>query len=224
MGFVMLVKNRSVLAIAFSAVMLLAGQAQATPITFAGYNFDSDDIADGVQGVDGDLRTYDVRRDPVFNLSPSASELDASIGATANTGVTCVDSNGCVFDILFDGGAANGAGDDILLAGLGGMSELFDVVINGVTLTGQQLSNTGDLVNGFNLKILTLDLSDFGVNFGDIINSVRIVVSPGVDPEEFSLAAALNGNDVAVPLPAGFLIFLGGAAGLFGASRKKKTA
>jgi len=192
----------------------LAGAANAAPVNINGIWFDDErDFATSVEVSTGELATFG-----------GASSLDAGVGADLTDGVRCA-TEACSFIVEFDNAIVNQAGDDFVIFGLGtgSVAELFDIAVPGVRLTNFSLVDTGTTVGNFALTALRLDLSDFGIALGDAVSRIKIIVNPGTNAEEFVAFASLN-EAIATPLPAGFLIFLGGAAGLFGASRKKKTA
>ncbi len=188
--------------------------AQAATVTIDGVPLsEANDFATGIEVTSGNLTTFG-----------GASDITSAIqGANLEDGVRCADEAGCSFKITFDQGVGNWEGVDFAIYGVGigaPGSEVFDLAMNGVRLSNLSLQDTGETVGRFGLSALYVDLSDLGVEFGAVVNTIKIIVNPGTNPEEFAAFAALN-EAVPVPLPAGFLLFLGGAAGLFGASRKK---
>jgi len=221
MGFVMSFTKNLIGGLAAMSVMV--GAASATPITIAGQTFDDANLADFAGLSAGTSSTYDLDGGPDLSFSDALTDGDINTGGRC---VTDAGAPGCSFAVFFDGGIENQGGDDLQIFGIGvGQAgvEVFDVVINGVRVSGLELVNTGMNTLGFAISSLSLDLADFGVAAGDVVNAVSIIVSSVTNPEEFSEFVSLN-DAIATPIPAAFLIFLGGAAGLFGASRKKKTA
>ena len=212
MGSPMSILSKFVAVVAGAAIA--TGAANAAPVSINGVWFDSErDFATSVDVSTGELGTIG-----------GASSLAGAVGADLSQGVRC-STDACSFVVEFDNPIENTDGDDFVIYGLGtgSIPELFDIAVPGMRLTNFSLEDTGQTVGNFALTSLSLDLSDFGIALGETISRIKIIVNPGTNPEEFVAFASLN-EAIATPLPAGFLIFLGGAAGLFGASRKKNTA
>lgn len=220
MGLVMSILKNLIGGLAAAGVMI--GAASAATVTLAGETFDESRLADSAFLGTGTFDSFDLANGTVPSIN------DAFTDGDLNTGGRCdfAGNPGCSFAVVFDGGIANQAGDDLRIFGIGvgtPGSELFDVIINGSRINNLQLSATGETLAGFAVSALSLDLEDFGIAFGDVIDSISIIVNSNTNPEEFAEFVSLN-ESLATPIPAAFLIFLGGAAGLFGASRKKQKA
>ncbi len=120
-----------------------------------------------------------------------------------------------------------GDGADLLQFGISANTvEFYYMTINGQRLADFSPVDDGNLVLGANRKltVLVLDLSKyFGTSISNTIRAIQASVADGAaNKAEYAVFAALNeGETLTNPIPASFILFLFGGAGLFGASRKK---
>ncbi|MEZ5894188.1 MAG: hypothetical protein R3C58_13725 [Parvularculaceae bacterium] len=220
-----------ILGIGASAALLFAA-AEAAPITLGGYDVDTDNFATSAELTYGGGRIF--QEGGPGALTPT-SLSDSLSGSNARDGLLC-ELYSCGFQVFFADGIQNQVGDDLVLYGLGdSKNEFFNLLINGVKLYDLELVDTGELIAGtsFALVALAIDLSDFGLALGDSITSIRIsMMSATADKEEFSAFASLNSQSgfstlvvdektLVNPLPASFILFLCGGAGILGAARRK---
>ena len=221
--------------LSLSCLTLAAGfsTANAASIQIGDYTADTENAATSATATSGSVELFD-------KFGTGVDSLDAAIGGSLLDGVRCADSGGgCSFSIGFDAGVVNTFGEDIVLAGLGvsaSSAEEFDLEINGVVHSNLALVATGDLLGAAPLKVLGIDLSDFGVAIGDVISSITFIVRMGGNSEELTYVGALDQgsvnsvallqtNEVVVtPIPAAIWLF--GTAALGGGflSRKKRKA
>ena len=220
--------SKSLVAASVASAAVMFGAASAAPVTFGTITTDDSNFADSVALVSGGSELVAIDGEAGGNANATVGRDGPNLDI-----IRCQAGIACSFDVFFDGGVQNQAGDDIAIFGLGGdgsIPEEFSLTINGVTLSNLELVQTGVILGtdirpqGYNIKQLVVDLSSFGLAVGESINSIRVAVAAGVDSEEFAAFASLNDDTVVTPLPAAFLMFLGGAAGLAGAGRKKKKA
>ncbi len=206
----------------------LFGVAAAAPVTFGTITTDVANYADRVALVSGSAELIEI--DGLAN-----GNANSTVGREGpNLDIVTCRGMACSFDVFFDGGIENQAGADLAIFGLGGdgtIAETFSLVINDITITGLELVQSNVIVGtnlrsqGYNIKQLLIDLDLFNVVISERITSIRVVIADGVNAEEFAAFASLNSSEYSeVPIPAAFLIFLSGAAGLFGTSRKQKRA
>jgi len=104
--------------------------------------------------------------------------------------------------------------------------EFYNMTINGQSLSDYSLVDDGELILGTNRKltVLVLDLSKYwGTSVSNTIRAIRASVADSTaNKAEHSIFASLsNGETLTNPIPAAFILFLFGGAGLLGASRKK---
>lgn len=219
--------------IAAMALAAITGSANAATITVAGQSFDETAFADTVNATDGTNRLFGA------GGSTAPTDLnDALSGSNLQTGANCTSAT-CAYEALFtDNSVVNEAGDDLIIFGLGDPAgaEIFSISINGTTIGGFDAAATGELVEGtsFDLASVSIDLSDFGIGLGETVSSVLFSYTNATGgSEEFLAFAAINNavngpvviddpDTPEVPLPAAFYIFAAGAAGLYGAGRKKR--
>ncbi len=191
--------------------IVLLGTSHAAMVTIAGHNVNDQNYASSVTEKTGSVYVYDVGNTGV-------TSADEAAGGSIKDGISCA-TDGCSFEVNFNGGIRNEAGNDVALfgVGVGGGTEKFDLKINGNVISGLSLNDSGvvfDVIYG--ITYLEIDLSAFGVLANDVVSKIEVMVNPSVNAEEFSLF--VNMNDVAVPLPAAVWLFgsvlaIGGAAG-----------
>ncbi|GJL92361.1 hypothetical protein [Hyphococcus sp.] len=210
-------------AIAASAALSTFAAAHAAAVSLGGYSLDDSNFATGAELVTGGGKIF---QDGGANMAFTDQEFsDALSGSNTRDGFTCMESL-CTFNVLFDDGIVNQEGDDLVLFGLGATDvESFQLKINGIAISELNLVDTGQLVAGtaYALVALAIDLNDFGIALGDSIYKLRIALNnPSSNKEDFVAFASLNTGETLVnPIPASFILFLFGGAGLFGVSRKK---
>ncbi len=210
------------------SLAVMFGVAAAAPITFGTVTTDVANYADRVSLVSGSSQLFEIDGLANGNANSTVGREGPNLDVIA-----CRGDMGCSFDIFFNGGVENQAGDDLAIFGLGGdgtIAETFSLIINGITVSGLELVQSNVVVGtdlrpeGYNIKQLLINLDLFNLALSETITGIRVVVDGGVNPEEFAAFASLNAEYSEIPLPAAFLFFLSGAAGLLGASRKKKRA
>ena len=218
-----MIVNRVFAALAAAALSMTA--AHAAPVSMGGYNLDSADFATGSEILWGDGRVFQAGAGG-YSADATAENLNTVLsGPDARDGFVC-ETNFCGVNAYFDLGVENVEGDDLVVFGLGaGANEVFDLTINGTRISGLSLVDTGELIAGTSqvLTALSIDLSDWGVDLGEKIYSIRVIVTDiTANKEEFVAFAALTAEGaIENPLPAASILFLCGGAGLFGAARKK---
>ena len=206
-----------IISIGAATLTVLTSAANAASVTIAGNTFDDSAFADTATILNGSFNLF---------VGPNGGDFEDRVtGSSLFSGGACA-SNACSFEIGFNNNfVVNGAGDDLVVFGITDSlteSEAFSVTINGVTVDGFDAVAAG-VVPGFNVEIASvgIDLSDFGLNFGDTINSAIFSVSTanGNTTEEFIAFAAANNQSLETPLPASFYLFAAGAFGIYGAGR-----
>ncbi|MEL6360691.1 MAG: hypothetical protein AAFR21_06360 [Pseudomonadota bacterium] len=210
---------KAIAAVAVASAFTM-GVAHASPVTVAGVNYQTTDFASSL-----DVRTGDV---DAFDITGASTDTNSALGWSANDGVKCAsETGGCSFIINFANPIENQAGDDLVILGLGGTgsNEKFDLAYMGTRLTDLNLVDTGTFAGKFNIKSLSIDLTDLGVAMGDFVTRIKVIVNAGANREEFVGFASLNDDtDLVTPVPAAAWLFGSAlfAGGFF--KRKRKTA
>lgn len=190
--------------------------AQASTITINGVDHDESAFVDEVTLDSGVFTPY---------LAPTPEE--ALVGGDVLTAANCdPDAGPCSFTAYFtDNVAVNGDGDDIVLYALGGKGlELFDISINGVTSFDQAALRTGEYAGPHTLLAYYIDLDLFGIAAGAAVSSFAITTGiGGPSPEDFAAFAALNNEDIVMPIPGAAWLF-GSALVAGGVFRRKRKA
>lgn len=216
---------------------LLPAVSNAAPVNIGNLSFDETAFADEVgsvsaPGPDNQFFTFTVEGGGFVLNDPSFFE-EALTDKDINTGVDCEPAQpACTIDLLFtDNNVVNGPGNDLLLFEQG-FPEPLNVIINGQTqnlLVANSSSSATENIfdaNGDPLAMYFMNLDDFGVPLGEMINLVTLELI-FTSPEEFfsadpMLLVALNSS--AVPVPAAVWLFGTALIGLVGFSKRKEAA
>ncbi|MBA3442886.1 MAG: PEP-CTERM sorting domain-containing protein [Pyrinomonadaceae bacterium] len=191
---------------------------QAAPVVVGGITFDDTAFIDQLDSSVGS-----------FSFGGGASSVeDALVGSNPNDFTFCSGGN-CDLTVSFTNNAViNLAGNDLAVFELG-IADLFQLTIDGTTLTFQTIS-TGFSAGGFNLNVAQIDLSAFGVLPGDSRTSLAFnigVINPSSGTTaSLTVIGAINNTSSTAPIPepATMLLLSTGLAGVAAKVRKRRNA
>jgi len=187
-----------------SAAFLL-GPVQAASI--GGYDIGA--FADSVTSLSGTFSSQGA----VLPTSVTDESVDTFVTATINPSTLGLG--------FVSGTLVNGAGDDLVLFGIGTVEDTFDLTIGGTTVNNLTATDsTFDTPDGFQLNAVAVNLDAFGFGNGAIVTDILLTFNDITS--QFSLAGALNPPPVVVPVPAAVWLFGSGLIGLVGVARRKK--
>jgi hypothetical protein len=190
-------------------VLVLGVSTSMAATVIGGITFDDNAFADKVPSYSGSWEAWGPGGIGSLTLE------EAMTGSNLTTYGTITNNPSAWAVIKFtDNFIKNGAGADLAVFEISGTSngEPVSITINGTT----NVYNT--LYIGYaNASVARIDLSDFGIASGALVNTIQANGVAGWDPD-YAVFGAIN--NASVPLPSALLLFAPGLVGLMTLKRK----
>ena len=196
--------NRKTITFLAAAVLALSSFQAGAVTVIGGFSFDDNAFADALTGANGGFSGN-------ATLSTAVTDIDPDTYVYGNT-------TGAYIELAFtDNNLVNGGGADLVLFEIGD-ADTIGLTIGGTTINYTPVSTGSSTTSGFTLNAAAIDLGDFGIAAGALVNNFRLEMYQ--NGPDFSLAGALN--TAVVPVPAAVWLFGSGLLGLAGVARRSK--
>ena len=156
------------------------------------------------------------------NFVFTGAPLPTAVTDTSVDTYVTATSNPSTLGLTFAPGAlVNGAGNDLVLFGVGTTLDSFRLSI-GTPFVDLTTSNSGFTTpNGLQLNKVLVELGDLGIGDGAEVTSILLTFNDTTS--DFALAGALNPPPAVIPVPAAVWMFGSGLIGLVGIARRRRA-